>query len=220
MCSTGCSLLTHLDNFSKILYVRTMKRTILFVVLALCILSWSRPLRPASPEKKKHLLIVYYSQTQRTRLMAEAVAEGARSVNGVRVKLLDVKKAKVSDALDADGVIIGSPVYNANVAPAMQEYINSWPFEGGPMRDKLGAAFVTGGGISAGEELVQMNILQSLLVHGMLVVGGSNWKSSFGASAITEEAPFLPSKTQPVQPRFLKKAKALGKRVARLLSTR
>lgn len=165
----------------------------------------------------KNLLIVYYSQTNRTRLMAEAAARGARSVKGVRVKLLAVKNARTGDALWADGVIVGSPVYNANPAPEILKYINSWPFEGGPMRDKIGAALATGGGISAGEELVQMNILQAMMVHGMLVTGGGDWKSSFGASAITEEAPFMPSKTQPVQPRFLKKAKALGKRVAGLL---
>ncbi len=196
-----------------------MKKTTIITILVLCIISWSHPLWPAQDKDVKKLLVVYYSQTGRTRLMAEAVAEGARSIKSIQVKLLAVKDAKTADAIWADGVIVGSPVYNANVIPAIQEFINNWPFEGGPMRDKIGAAFVTGGGISAGEELAQMNILQSLLVHGMIVVGGMDWKSSFGASAITEEAPFTPSKNQPVRPRFLEKARGLGKRVARLLLT-
>lgn len=56
--------------------------------------------------------------------MAEAVANGARSVKGVNVKLLSVKEAQISDVLSAVAIIIGSPVYNANVAPPMQEFIN------------------------------------------------------------------------------------------------
>lgn len=182
-------------------------------------LSSQAPEKPKDKAGTQNLLIVYHSQTTRTRLMAEAAARGARAVHGVRVKLLSVKEARIEDALWADGVILGSPVYNANPTPELLKYINSWPFEGGLMRNKIGAALVTGGGISAGEELVQMNILQAMMVHGMLVMGGGDWKSSFGASAITEEAPFLPSKNQAVQPRFLKKAKALGKRMARLLLT-
>ena len=72
---------------------------------------------------------------------------------------------------------------------------------------------MTGGGISAGEELVQVNILHSMLVFGMVAVGGPEWSGAFGASAITAEPPF-DSKT--VEDRFLKKAEALGKRVAEI----
>jgi NAD(P)H dehydrogenase (quinone) len=150
--------------------------------------------------------------------MAEAVAEGARSVESVNVKLLSIKEAKPEDALQADGVIIGSPVYNSNMAPPVLKYIISWPFRGTPMRNKIGAAFVTAGGISAGEEVAQMSILHSLLAYEMIVVGGMDWKSSFGASAITGEPPFDTTfKEKKVNPYFLEKARGLGKRVARVV---
>lgn len=164
-----------------------------------------------------NVLIVFYSAQGHTQAMAEAVAKGARSVSRVNVKLLPVAQATTKDILAADAIIVGSPVYNANVAPEVQKFINSWPFEGAPLRDKIGAAFVTAGGMSAGEELVQMNILHSMLIFGMIVVGGPNWQQPFGASGIVAENPFQTEKQfGKVEAQFLAKGEALGKRVAAL----
>ncbi|MGH7598528.1 MAG: flavodoxin family protein [bacterium] len=166
----------------------------------------------------KNVLIVYYSTQGHTQAMAEAVAKGARSVSGVNVKLLPVAKATTKDILAADAIIVGSPVYNANIAPEVQKFINSWPFEGAPLRDKIGAAFVAAGGMSAGEELAQMNILHSMLLFGMIVVGGPNWQQPFGASGIVAENPFqTENQFGKVETQFLAKGEALGKRVAELM---
>ena len=159
-----------------------------------------------------HVLVVYYSKDGHTRAMAEAVARGAKEVEDTEVRLLPVGQAKNADVLWADAVIVGSPVYNANVAPPVQSFINRWPFKGEPLKNKIGAAFATGGGISAGEELVQLNILHSMLIFGMIVVGGPHWQQAFGASAVTEEKPF--GKKKSTQPMFLQKAENLGRRVA------
>jgi NAD(P)H dehydrogenase (quinone) len=159
------------------------------------------------------VLITYYSQSGNTKIMAQAVEEGAKSVAGVRVLLLSIDQVSTKELLEADAIVIGSPVYNANVAPAVQEFINSWPFAGRPLKNKLGAAFVTGGGMSIGEELVQVNLLHSMLIHGMLVLGGEEPEAAFGASAITGEAPFQTGK---VEEQFLVKGKGLGKRVAEM----
>ena len=161
-----------------------------------------------------HVLIVYHTQSGHTRLMAEAVAEGARAVLGVRVKLQSVKEAKIPDVLSAEAIVLGSPVTNANVAPEMQSFINAWPFRGAPLRDKVGAAFVSAGGISAGEETAQLALLRSMLCFGMVIVGGPHWTGSFGASAITDEEPFASDKTSMVGEPFLAKARGLGRRVA------
>ena len=147
--------------------------------------------------------------------MAEAVRNGARSVNGVEVLLRTVADAANEDVLAADAVIVGSPVYNAAVAPEVQTFINSWPFRGMPLKNKLGAAFVSAGGISAGEETTQLSILRSMLIYGMIVVGGPDWTQAFGASAVVSEKPFG-SEGQSVDRNFLAKAEALGRRVARL----
>lgn len=160
------------------------------------------------------ILITYHSRTGNTRGMAEAVALGASQVEGVQVVLKTVEETTPEDLLGAEAIVVGSPVYNANVAPAVQAFISSWPFEGAPMKNKIGAAFVTAGGISAGEELTQMNILHSMLIFGMVVVGGPDWSSPFGASAIVGEAPF--EEQEGLAPQFIQKGQALGKRVAEL----
>ena len=157
------------------------------------------------------VLITYYSQSGKTKTLAHAVEEGAKSVAGVRVLLLSIDQVSTKEVLEADAIVVGSPVYNANVAPEVQRFINSWPFEGRPMKDKLGAAFVTGGGISIGEEGVMLDILRSMLIQGMLVVGGEDTEAAFGASAITGEGPFKGEKIDPI---FLAKGFGLGKRVA------
>ena len=159
------------------------------------------------------VLIAYYSQSGHTKTMAQAVEEGAKSVAGVRVLLLSIDQVSTKELLEADAILLGSPVYNANVAPAVQEFINSWPFEGRPLKNKLGAAFVTGGGMSIGEELVQVSLLHSMLIHGMLVLGGEETEAAFGASAITGEPPFQTGK---VEEQFLVKGRGLGKRAAEM----
>jgi NAD(P)H dehydrogenase (quinone) len=162
-------------------------------------------------QDKPLVLITYYSPSGSTKQLAEAIGEGARSVEGVEVVLVPIGEVNPQDLLNAQAILVGSPVYNGNIAPAVQEFINSWPFEGRPMKDKLGAAFVTGGGISIGEEGVMLDILRTMLIQGMVVMGGEEVEAAFGASAITGEGPFKAEKIDPI---FLAKGVGLGKRVA------
>lgn len=159
----------------------------------------------------QNILVTYYSKTAHTQSLAQEVAKGASSIPGVQVVLKRIDQTTTKDLLDADAIILGSPVYNANLAPEVVQFMSAWPFEGNPLKDKIGAAFVTAGGISAGEELAQVNILQSMLVFGMVLVGGDDWTSAFGASAISNESIF---KTENVDKIFLQKGFSLGKRVA------
>ena len=162
-------------------------------------------------QHKPLVLIAYYSPSGSTKKLAESIGEGARSVEGVEVVLAPIGEVNPQNLLDAQAILLGSPVYNGNIAPAVQEFINSWPFEGRPMKDKLGAAFVTGGGISIGEEGVMLDILRAMLIQGMVVLGGEEVEAAFGASAITGEGPFVGGTVDPI---FLAKGFGLGKRVA------
>jgi NAD(P)H dehydrogenase (quinone) len=179
-----------------------------FILLSFLFLSFSFLVHG---QGKPTVLITYYSQSGNTKTMALAVEEGAKSVAGVRVLLLPIDQVSNKEVLEADAIVVGSPVYNANVAPEVQQFINSWPFEGRPLRDKLGAAFVSGGGISIGEEGVMLDILRTMLIQGMIVLGGEEVEAAFGASAITGEGPFKGEKLDPI---FLTKGVGLGKRVA------
>jgi NAD(P)H dehydrogenase (quinone) len=158
------------------------------------------------------ILIVYHSETGNTEAMAQAVYRGAVKAGDVNVIIKTVEEAENKDLLEADAIIVGSPVYNANVTPQVSAFISSWPFEDQPLKDKLGAAFVTAGGVSSGEEITQMNILQSMLIFGMIVLGGPDWSTPFGASAIRGDD-FFPY-DEPMDTRFLEKGSALGQRVA------
>ena len=191
----------------------TMKKTLVLIIAFLIICSSG-----IQGVGSKKILIAYFSKTGYTKQMAEAVAEGAGGIKNIKVKLRSVNETKLSDVLQADAIILGTPVYNANIALPMQEFINKWPINNPLMKNKIGAAFVSAGGISSGEELAMMNIIQSMLIYNMIIIGGNDWKSPFGASAITEEPPF--DKTlinKKVNPYFLKKAKNLGERVARVV---
>lgn len=55
------------------------------------------------------ILIVYHSQTGKTQKMAQAVAEGAKSIEGVEVVLKKAADAILDDLLTADGLAIGTP---------------------------------------------------------------------------------------------------------------
>lgn len=163
-----------------------------------------------------NVLITYHSETGNTEKMAQAVAEGVNSVEGVSVKLLPIAETQESDLLQADAIIVGSPVHNANVSAEVQRFISSWPFENEPLKNKIGAVFVTAGGISAGEEVAQVNLIQSMLVFGMIVVGGPDWTQPFGASAIISETPFSTNSPKEISEQFLEKGRLLGKRVAEI----
>lgn len=161
-----------------------------------------------------NVLVAYYSRDGHTKSMAEAIVKGAESVEGTIVTILPVDKVAMDDLLAADAIIVGSPVYNANVAPMVSVFLSEWPFETGEMRDKIGAAFATGAGFSAGEELTQLSILHSMMIFGMIIVGGPDWSQPFGASAITFEEPFASKGEGQIDEVFINKGIALGERVA------
>ena len=161
-------------------------------------------------QKAKTILITYHSKSGKTALLANAIARGAAIQDDIAVIVKPIEQTTTNDLLKADAIIVGSPVHNANMSSDVLKFIESWPFEGAPLKNKIGAAFVTGGGISSGEELVQVSILHAMLVFGMLVVGGDDWTAPFGAAAITNEAPFDTT----MNDAFLLKGQNLGKRVA------
>ena len=167
------------------------------------------------------VLVAFVSDTGRTAALADQVAAGAQTVattcvwrvdvSRVDVSRVDVDKASAEIVRDADAIIVGSPVHNANPASRILAWMERWPFKGGPLRDKIGAAFVTAGGISAGEETTQLALLHAMLEFGMVVMGGADWRSAFGAAAIQGEAPFAGAATDE---QFNEKARALGARIA------
>ena len=158
------------------------------------------------------LLVTYHSLTGHTEKMAKSVVEGAQSVPGTAVRLKRVEKVTAEELFASDAVIVGSPVYWSNMAGPVKTFFDNWQFKFGvfpdfKMRNKVGAAFATGGQISGGKEITMLTILAAMLGNQMIVVSGGG---AFGASATTEG-------TSPgINDQELAGARALGKRVAEI----
>lgn len=162
----------------------------------------------------KSVLIAYHSVGGHTAQMAKAIQSGILASGDIKVIVKKVNEVTRQELLSANAIVIGSPVYNANPSPEILSFIKSWPFEGQPLKNKLGAVFVTAGGLSSGEELVQSSLLHAMMVYGMIVIGGDDWKSSFGASGIHQEDKY---NSKELDPYFLDKGFHLGKRLVEVL---
>src|SRR6059036_3326616 len=142
--------------------------------------------------------------------MAEAVVEGVKSVPGTEALLRRVGKVTAEDLFSADAVVVGSPVYWSNMSGEVKTFFDNWQFKFGvfpefKMRNKVGAAFTTGGQVSGGKELTMLTILAAMLGNQMIVVSGGG---VFGASATSEgDSPGIDEKE-------LTGARELGRRVA------
>ncbi|KAF4325083.1 hypothetical protein BBO99_00000551 [Phytophthora kernoviae] len=151
-------------------------------------------------------VLIAYSDGPHLSKLAQAVEVGARHVLGnktasVRIRTLE-DVSFTDDVMWADAVILGTHVVNANVEPKMTKFLSEWSITEDLSR-KVGAVFVTSGGISAGEELTMVNLLHSLMIFRIIIVGGERWTSAFGASAIVGEGPFQPAQqTSPGQRDF------------------
>ncbi len=67
------------------------------------------------------VLVVYHSQTGRTKKMAQAVARGASSIPNVKAILKEADETTLEDLLACDGVAFGSPEYFGYMAGALKD---------------------------------------------------------------------------------------------------
>lgn len=70
------------------------------------------------------ILIIYHSQTGHTRAMAQRVALGAGSIDGVETLLKEAGEATLRDLLECDGLAIGSPEYFGYMAGMIKDFFD------------------------------------------------------------------------------------------------
>src|SRR5690606_39738875 len=93
--------------------------------------------------------VVYHSGHGHTKVLAEAVAEGARSISGAEVRLVPVQQVEADwDHLGAaDALIFGTPTYMGTVSAEFKAFMDKtsqfWANQ--PWKDKLAAAFTNSG---------------------------------------------------------------------------
>ncbi len=85
------------------------------------------------------MAIIYGSGMGRTKQMAEAIAEGAKTIEGVSIVLKDAYDAKIEDIADADAILLGGSTYNYKLIKAMDPFLKE--MEKANLKGKVGAAF-------------------------------------------------------------------------------
>ncbi len=194
--------MAHVMNIGRILTTAILT---FFIGSGAGVSAWAEQVPPPI-----QVLVTYHSLSGHTEKMAEAVAEGVKSVPGTTVMMKRVGDVTADDLFSCDAVIVGSPVYWSNMAGEVKTFFDNWQFKFGvfpefKMKNKVGAAFATGGQISSGKEVTLLTILAAMLGNQMIVVSGGG---AFGASATTE------GDSQGIDKKELADAKALGRRVA------
>ncbi|MCQ8186156.1 flavodoxin family protein [Parvularcula maris] len=120
------------------------------------------------------IAIIYFSGYGHTKLVAEAVKEGAESVDGVEVRFHTAEEAK--DAIesfgDVDGIIFGSPTYMGSVGAPMEAFFDasSKPWFAQAWKDKLAGGFTNSGSPSGDKVLTLQRMAVLAAQQGMLWV--------------------------------------------------
>ncbi|MBN8527813.1 MAG: NAD(P)H:quinone oxidoreductase [Caulobacterales bacterium] len=139
------------------------------------------------------ILVLYHSTYGHIEKMAEAVAEGARSVEGAVVDIKRVPElvpedlarksgykldqaapiAKTEDLAEYDAVIIGAGTRYGTAASQMRNFLDQTGgiWMRGALVGKVGAAFTSTATQHGGQETTLIGLIQTLLHHGMLVAG-------------------------------------------------
>ena len=141
--------------------------------------------------------VVFYSMFGHIYKLAEAVAEGAREVEGAEIELLQVaelvpddvleksgaKKAREvfahiptanpSDLEDADAIIFGTPTRFGNMCAQMRNFLDQTGglWAQGALIGKVGSVFTSTGTQHGGQETTLTSFHTTLLHHGMVIVG-------------------------------------------------
>ncbi|HZV84236.1 MAG TPA: NAD(P)H:quinone oxidoreductase [Brevundimonas sp.] len=139
------------------------------------------------------ILVLYHSTYGHIEAMAEAVAEGARSVEGAVVDIRRVPElvpeelarasgykldqaapiAKPEELADYDAVIVGAGTRYGTAASQMRNFLDQTGgiWMKGALVGKVGSAFTSTATQHGGQETTLIGLIQTLLHHGMLIAG-------------------------------------------------
>jgi NAD(P)H dehydrogenase (quinone) len=158
-----------------------------------------------------NILLLYDSRGGLTEQLADSIADGITAAGATCVRRR-VEDATVPDALQADGIIVGSPNWSGMTGKLKDWFDYSGDlWETGDLAGKPGAVFTAGYSRSGGIEATLLQLIHLLMAHGMVVVGlpwSDNMRVSgsyYGATAHGE-----------VTDQDRLQAKALGSRVAEI----
>jgi len=115
-------------------------------------------------------LVVYYSRSGNTKKMAQFIVEGMKD-EGVEADLKDVKEVLADELLKYDVIAIGSPTYYGTMAAEIKKLLDESVKLHGKLEGKIGGAFASSANIAGGNETTILDILNAMLIHGMIIQG-------------------------------------------------
>ncbi len=149
-------------------------------------------------------LVIYYSRGGNTRKMAEYIGE-AITKEGLEAQIKDVREVSAHDLLGFEALVIGSPTYYGSMSAEIKKLLDDTVQFHGKLDGKIGAAFSSSANIAGGNETTILDILNAMLIHGMIIQG--DWQGDhYGPVAI--DAP---------DQRAAKQCARLASRLARLV---
>jgi NAD(P)H dehydrogenase (quinone) len=116
------------------------------------------------------ILVIYYSESGNTEKMAKAICEGIQK-EMMEYTLKKVQDTKAEDLLKADGILIGSPTYYGTMAYQIKRLLDESVKFHGRLDGKIGGAFSSSANIAGGNETTILDILNAMLIHGMIIQG-------------------------------------------------
>lgn len=116
------------------------------------------------------VLIVYYSRSGNTKKMAEIIKSGVEK-EGLEVILKQAQDTKVDDLFEVDAIVMGSPVYYGGMAAELKKLFDDSVVRHGALDGKVGGAFSSSANIGGGNETTILDILNAMLIHGMIIQG-------------------------------------------------
>lgn len=115
-------------------------------------------------------LVCYYSRTGNTEKMAEKIAEVLEK-EGLKVNTKKVEDTDVEELLDYECLVLGSPTYYGSMAWPLKKLLDESVKFHRKLQGKVGGAFSSSANVGGGNETTILDILNALLIHGMVVQG-------------------------------------------------
>lgn len=115
-------------------------------------------------------IVIYYSRSGNTKKMAEIIGENMGK-EGIEVSVKDVKNVSVDELLKNDAIIIGSPTYYGTMAAEIKQLLDDSVKFHGKLDNKIGGAFASSANVAGGNETTILDILNAMLIHGMIIQG-------------------------------------------------
>lgn len=130
------------------------------------------------------VVVVYHSGYGHTKVVAEAVADGARKVANTEVSVIDATTLKPPgtdkqygpewEPLDAaDAIIMGCPTYMASISAGLKGFFeaSSGKWMQQAWKDKLAAGFTNSGSMHGDKLNTLQDIMHFAMQHSMIWVG-------------------------------------------------